>query len=325
MARHPRSVSFALVATSVLAGCASAPLGAPAWRVEPVLQVRHGDGLAALALARAYDGEGRAAEALRTYRRAAAEAPHDAQVQSALGIALATQGLHAEAEAVLRRAVALEPQRAGALNNLGYALLLADRREAAREALQAALALEPGNARARSNLAWADGERDVAAVAPVAPRVEPPAAHPSGPFVTLPTTSAMVVQAPAAAPSERPAEPALPAYRLQIVNGNGIPGVAGRVRNWLSTQGIARGSLANLAPYRSASTRIEYRPGFIAAAQEVARRMPTPAELIALPAGGRPGADVRVVLGHDLLVAAGCEALQACRETGRLQVAASAR
>lgn len=345
MARHPRSASFMLVATSVFAGCSTAPpLAGPAWRVEPVLQVSHGDGQAALALARAYDGEGRAVQALRAYRRAAADAPHDADAQTALGIALATQGFHAEAEAVLRRAVALAPQRAGPLNNLGYALLLANRPEAAQEALQAALALEPGNARAKANLAWAAGDRALASTPPaesaaprVAPPVEPPAAQLASPFVTFPTSAALVVQAPVVA-AEAPAAPApavptdepraervSPAFRLQIVNGNGMTGVAARVRDWLGARGIAPASLANLAPYRSTSTRIEYRPSFASAANEVARRMPTPTQLVALPANGRPGADVRVVLGRDLMVAGGCDALKACRDAGPVRVATSAR
>ena len=337
MKRHPRCVPFALVAGCVLAGCSTAPPQAgPAWRVEPVLQVSHGGrndgGQAALALARAYDGEGRSGQALLAYRRAAAEAPHDADVQTALGIALATQGLHVEAEAVLRRALELAPKRASSLNNLGYAMLLAGRPAAAQEQLHAALALDPGNDRARSNLAWAQGDRAAASTVPAGPPVEPPAMQQAGPFVTLPATAALVVQSPLVpghppTPSadERHAERALPAYRLQIVNGNGMPGVAGRVRDWLAVQGIAPATLANLAPYRSTSTRIEYRPGFFVQANDVAGRMPTPTQLVALPASGRSSADVRVVLGRDVLVAEGCAALKACRDAGPLRVASSTR
>jgi Flp pilus assembly protein TadD len=337
MTRHPRPVSFVLAASSVLAACSTAPPQAgSAWRVEPVLQVSHGGrndgGQAALALARAYDGEGRSAQALLAYRRAAAEAPHDADVQTALGISLATQGFHTEAEAVLRRALELAPKRAGGLNNLGYALLLAGRPEAAQEHLHAALALEPGNERARSNLAWARGEQAAATTVPVVPRVEPSATQQAGPFVTLPAGAALVVQAPPTpahppipSAAEARAERVSPTYRLQIVNGNGVPGVAGRVRDWLAVQGIAPASLANLAPYRSASTRIEYRPGFFPQANQVAGHMPTPTQLVALPANGRSGADVRVVLGRDVLVAEGCAALKACRDAGPLRVATSTR
>jgi len=113
-------------------------------------------------------------------------------------------------------------------------------------------------------------------------------------------TAAVVPQlAPPVVASPQANEPAsVPDLaRVEIVNGNGVRGAAARLRDALGTGPKTR--LLNRAPYREASTTIEYRPGFSEQARALARRMPVGTRLIASHALGTR-ADVRVVLGRDL-------------------------
>jgi hypothetical protein len=153
---HPRSschaISVAAIAV-VLAGCA-----APApkiWRVAPNYRISNAGASADLgymALARQYEGERRWREARDAWRKAALEAPEDAEILNALGMAEAGQGLYGNAVAALRRAVALAPQRVPLLNNLGYALLLDGQNVEAKSVLHEALARNPDHRLARANL-----------------------------------------------------------------------------------------------------------------------------------------------------------------------------
>jgi Tfp pilus assembly protein PilF len=78
--------------------------------------------------------------------------PHDAQLNSDLGLILAQRGKLAEAEAWFRIAVALSPGDAEANNNLGVALLNQGKAEQAEPWLRAAVALRPTYPEARNNL-----------------------------------------------------------------------------------------------------------------------------------------------------------------------------
>jgi len=104
---------------------------------------------------------------------------------------------------------------------------------------------------------------------------------------------------------------------IEIVNGNGTPGTAARMRLWLRERGVEAGRLANLWPYKSAHTLVFYRPGKADEAHEVAARMPLHAEVVLAPAGSTR-ADLRVLIGHDAHYAAGCEMLASCATRERL-------
>ncbi|HEU5297335.1 MAG TPA: LytR C-terminal domain-containing protein [Burkholderiaceae bacterium] len=319
------SRSVGLVMALVMAGCATPT--PEAWRVVPRYRVTHaGTGAAQgyFALARKYEGEGRVGLALVAWRKAALEAPDDVEILDALGIAEARQGFHDRAIATLRRASALAPPQAARLNNLGYALLLDGRNDEARRVLLEALALEPQHAQARTNLSRLEPIGAVAAVAFAVPvpnsfsvadlqtaASQQPAdgirliAQPTTgplPLSSTPGTSATV---PAIATEVRSAlsEEAHPvnlhAVRIQIANGNGIPGMAARLASWLRRSGLENAMhLSNLPPYDSPSTVVHYRPGFAEQAREIARRM-QPGAMVAQQPGDARGADVRVVIGRD--------------------------
>lgn len=355
-----RPVLGALAAgvSAALLGCASvAPTG---WRVEPAYRLDHGGAANAsaayLAMARQYEGESRDAQALLAYRRAALAAPDDADVQQALGLALARHGQLEQAVAALRRAVVLSPASAPMLNNLGYALLLSGRAAEATPMFRLALAVDPAHQQAARNLAevtrqLAKEDAPAAAVqaatvpadiAPVAPVSAVPAGEAAAavsiPSAPMPASDAPAVGAAPPAPEHEVAGPALGAarvgakvssmpralpmegVRIELVNGNGANGLASRVRRWLNERGVHGGRLANLPPYKIERTVVIYKAGQAEAARELARRMPVAVELVPARSDGMR-ADLKVVLGHDARRPPVCAAWDACPPPERVAAA----
>jgi len=187
-------MAMTVAATAALLGCSS--LTPAPWRVEGVYRVEDsGAGTAKgyLALARQYEGEQRAAQALDAYRKAAQAAPEDADVQNTLGLALARQAQYGQAVLALRRAVALAPERAALLNNLGYALLLDGRAEEARAMFRLTLAVDPAHEMAARNLHWVN-QPQVATAAPATPVIQvAPAAPAEAPAPLPPAVAALAL------------------------------------------------------------------------------------------------------------------------------------
>ncbi|MBK4733823.1 LytR C-terminal domain-containing protein [Noviherbaspirillum pedocola] len=87
-------------------------------------------------------------------------------------------------------------------------------------------------------------------------------------------------------------------FRVDIANGNGIEGMAARMRTALEQRGIAVGHLSNKKPYDTTLTAIQYRAGYLQEAERVRRALQAPVALAAMkdmPAN----ADVRLLLGKD--------------------------
>ncbi|WP_298832624.1 LytR C-terminal domain-containing protein [uncultured Piscinibacter sp.] len=313
---RPVALAAALL---VLAGCASPP--PEAWRVVPSYRISHaGLGMAQgyAALARQYEGERRWEDALEAWRKAAADAPDDADILDGLGIALSGQGRLDEAVVTLHRAAEGAPASARRFNNLGYALMLAGRNDEARSVLHRALALDPGHTAARANL----GKLDPRGV-PATPQLAVAVASAPAAVLTLqtePTAAALpIVGTPSAradtatreeavakdeAPSPPP--PNLAALRVEIVNGNGVTGLAAWLGVRLQRHGLRqRARLTNLRPYDTPATVVHYRPGYAAEAGELARHLPTRVALVQRD-DSATGADVRVVLGRDVRHMASC-------------------
>ncbi len=99
--------------------------------------------------------------------------------------------------------------------------------------------------------------------------------------------------------------------RIVVVNGNGVTGLARRLGRLMATLGLAHTRLANLPPYDTALTTVQYRAGFEQQAREIARLLPMAAALSVAPAGSN--GDVRVVVGHDVTTSQACAELAACR------------
>ena len=342
---HPCSSCHALSVMAialVLTGCA-----APAptvWRVAPNYRISNsgpepGADNGYMALARQFEGEHRWRDARDAWRKAALEAPNNADIMNALGMAEAAQGLYGNAVAALRRAVALAPQRAPLLNNLGYALLLDGRTDEAKDVLREALVLNPEHRLARSNLSRVDQvalnasppatpPKDASATSELAastqapqlqsvPNLEPMPLRQAGlsavAAVTITPVASPTVPVAEAPPTVAPTPPVTGRARevlqprVEIANGNGVEGMAAWLGGWMRARGLVqRTALTNARPFNTATTVVQYRVGYFSAAQAFAERMPHPVKLASEP-GGALGADIRIVLGRDYRAAAPCQ------------------
>jgi Flp pilus assembly protein TadD len=83
-------------------------------------------------------GEGRDAEAIKSFRQALGIRPDSAELHSLLGSSLARTGNYPEAEAELRKAVALKPDYAEGWNFLGEFLKQRGKEQEAQEAFRKA-------------------------------------------------------------------------------------------------------------------------------------------------------------------------------------------
>jgi hypothetical protein len=207
------AVSRGALAVSVMlaAGCATLePQVSKAWKVEPVLDVRHTIQSAQgyFTLGRYYDGMRMWDKSIEAYRKAIAADGGHIEARNGLGVALAQRWRHDDAEAAFREAIALAPNAAHVRSNLGYVLMLAGKPlEAVRE-LRAAVALDKTDATAIANLREAVWQLEVARttdpavdrrMADLGPVEVPPApvaaattAQPAQPTLAAPAAAAVI-------------------------------------------------------------------------------------------------------------------------------------
>lgn len=271
-------------------------------------------------LGRSRFAAGRAVEALAAYRRALALDPGHAGTRNGLAVLYAGEGDYAGAIAVwseMTRKAPAAPASAYLFVNLGYAYLLAGDTGHALAALRQACLLDPVDATAWEHLGAAlqhAGQTDRAAqalkqagslrqhegraddallgrgvMAATATASAKETAHTAPPLVPVPAP--LPVAAPAASP---------PLPRLEISNGNGVPGMAAALAQTLREGGDRSWGalrLTNERHFGMAYSRIEYKPQQEAAARRLARDMGALTRVKVCRCGR---ADVRLVLGHDL-------------------------
>ena len=201
---------------------------------------------------------------------------------------------------------------------------LSDPMDAAKwEALAATLEADGQRERARTMYEQAatlrahDVRRDYALLREKAAELPSPAPAPvaSMPRTEVRQLGAALVEvlrvAPAATmkakamPVPTPAKPANPAMamavlpapvRLEISNGNGINGAAARLARSLSVEGLKTVRLTNMKNFDVPISRIEYQREQQVMAESLSERLGLP---LKAQSGKPPGADMRIVLGHD--------------------------
>jgi hypothetical protein len=88
--------------------------------------------------------------------------------------------------------------------------------------------------------------------------------------------------------------------RVEVANGNGVTGMARRIRGVLSQHGIAVSRLTNELPYKQSNTKIQYRVGYEREAEALKNALRGFAVLE--PGNALSGnSDVRLVLGKDAI------------------------
>ena len=226
--------------------------------------------------------------------------PQQAYLFSNLGHAYSLDGRDAQALPVLEQACLLDPLNALAWQHLAQVLERLGQHE--RAALMR---------RQAASLREHDLRRDLALVRGAAPPqlVPVPVPVPEAPAMArveitqsdgmarLQRVPAAVRSVPAAVPERPMPAAAAPRPRLEIVNGNGVPGMAAALARSLAGAPVQVVCLANETSFQVARTRVEYRPAQEQAARQLARQLGTQVQT---QAADCPASELRLVLGRDL-------------------------
>jgi len=281
-----------------------------------------------------YSRQGKYREAIETFQAAIQQAPKAAHLYSNMGYAYYLQGQYAESVKALQQATALDPNNQRALNNLGQAYAKVGNTTQSALAFADAISVEkPNNTEvvvpAQSipanvtNIVAAPAEdanvqmasvqdtqilaipkdrgviRAENSVALVVPVVESRAKLVSlAPHISelqVRPQSAEVVQVAAVEGSQD-----LQKIRLEVANGNGVSGAAGKVSKFLREQGYAAARLTNQKPFKTKTTQIHYRSGYEAQAQLLQSKLLDAPKLVERN-DMRVNVSVRVVLGKDMV------------------------
>jgi Flp pilus assembly protein TadD len=265
-----------------------------------------------------------------------ASGPADAYLFSNLGYAYILSGDYAQAITPLERACILDPLSHRAWRHLGDALAKQGQDERARVMYKQADALNAHDIKADYALARGSGvapidgamaraatsdglalselhqaangmfelRRTSASAATAAPVPAPVSAPVVAVAAPPPAPSNAIVTVPLdAAPGPERPEPALTdSVRLEIRNGNGVTGMARRMARSLTGKtgdaGLRVVRLSNEKGFNVARTRVEYQPGFEAAASRLAEQF---ANATVEEVAGGQSADVRLVIGRDIM------------------------
>lgn len=214
-------------------------------------------------------------------------------------------------EALLAGGALREPRHAYLLRNLGHAYGLAGRDADAMTVLEQACLLDPRNA-----LAWQQLAQVLARLGrhERAARVQEQAQGLQAREVPRVQADAMPMPAPVAPPMDRiditqsagmamlrrvaaASGPEAPRLRLEILNGNGKPGMAAALARTLAGGDLQVVRTGNAASFRVARTRVEYRPAQRQAARRLARQLGNNVEAVVADC---PASELRLILGRDI-------------------------
>lgn len=209
--------------------------------------------------------------------------PQYAYVFANLGHAYALAGRHADALPMLEQACLLAPLNARHWQQLAQVLLQLGQRERAELMLAQAQSLQAHDA--RSDYALLQQQRSAPAAEESVARIE----------ITQTDGLARLQRVPA----RQPAAPMLAVPlrpRLEILNGNGVHGMAAAMARSLAASPLQVVRLGNEPPYQVLRTRVEYRPAQEQTARLLAMQLGPQVDVIAADVAA---SDLRLILGRD--------------------------
>lgn len=260
-----------MLAFLLLSGC-TASHAPPQWQVQGVQRISHSAGQNAVTyfeLGKFYQARGQLVLAAEAFAASIALDPQQLAARNALAVLDARQGRLEQAATALLVLVRDFPEAAQPLNNLGYVYYLQGKLAQASGMLEQAMARDGGTALARNNLQLVQAAQ--LALAPAAP----------------------------AAPAVAVAPEAL--AEIEIINGNGIRGMAAQMRLRVQARGMAVSRLRNQPGFRQERSQILYAPGHARQAGALRLALAQRGEamqLVAVASQGR-GAGIRLILGRD--------------------------
>jgi tetratricopeptide (TPR) repeat protein len=260
-----------MLAFLLLSGC-TASHAPPQWQIQGVQRTSHSAGQNAVTyfeLGKFYQARGQLVLAAEAFAASIALDPQQLAARNALAVLDARQGRLEQAATALLVLVRDFPEAAQPLNNLGYVYYLQGELAQASSMLEQAMARDGGTALARNNLQLVQAAQ--LALVPAAP----------------------------AAPAVAVAPEAL--AEIEIINGNGIRGMAAQMRLRVQARGMAVSRLRNQPGFRQERSQILYAPGHARQADALRLALAQRGEavqLVAVASQGR-GAGIRLILGRD--------------------------
>ena len=263
---------------------------------------RHVNARNGLAVLHAQRGEHDAAIAhwLALTQEAGTPQPRQAYLFSNLGHAYYLSGRDAQALTALEQACLLDPLNALAWQHLAQVLERLGQHERAAVMRRQAASLQEYDVRRDLALLRAEAPPKLVPVpeslpeAPAMARVEITQSDGMAQLQRVPAAARSV---PAAVPERPMPAAAAPRPRLEIVNGNGVPGMAAALARSLAGGSVQVVRLANETSFQVARTRVEYRPAQEQAARQLARQL---GMQVQSQAADCPASELRLVLGRDL-------------------------
>lgn len=284
-----------------------------------------------------YSRQGKYREAIEAFQVAVKQAPKAAHLYSNMGYAYYLQGQYAESVAALEQATLLDPTSQHALFNLGLAYAKTGSKSESTQAFAQAANVPttipnvvtevatPSQSTLQLPLNGAAAVVSAETTVKLAPQPEVqaltlpkdrgvirPASSASSVAVVdsrvklvqlAPNVSELRVQPYSAEPMQVAAVVNIPGsekLRVEVANGNGVTGAAGKVGQFLLSQGYPTARLTNQKPFQVRMTQIQYREGYQAEAQVLQASLPDAHELVKRN-DMRADISVRLVLGKDMV------------------------
>ena len=275
------------------------------------------------ALAVLHAEDGRLDEAKALLMQLVQDYPRVAYLHNNLAYVQLLRGEPDAAIPALKNALALEPDNARALDNLALVqAALIERRNRVNAALGLADAIVGRSGAFVESLSVSASAQPAGIPVQDAPAMMPPVAdmatvlEPQSPSSSMyvaqvfPNVIELRHRAPVIVGNRRQEnDEALPrpaeiksstprTFRLDVANGNGIAGMALKMRDVLARRGVVTARVSNRKPYNTKSTEIFYLPGYKKEAEQV--RNALAANVTLTPVQAIPGMqDVQLVLGRD--------------------------
>ncbi|QDG73643.1 LytR C-terminal domain-containing protein [Janthinobacterium tructae] len=268
-----------LLLLCLLQGCTSAP-SVPMWNMQAVQRISHSAGQNAVTyfeLGKFYQARGQLVLAADAFAASIALDPQQLAARNALAVLDARQGRLEQAATALLVLVRDFPEAAQPLNNLGYVYYLQGDLAQASSILEQAMACDGGTALARNNLQLVQAAQ----------------------LALVQAAQLALVPAAPVAPAVAVAPEAL--AEIEIINGNGIRGMAAQMRLRMQARGMAVSRLRNQPGFRQERSQILYAPGHARQAGALRLALAQRGEamqLVAVASQGR-GAGIRLILGRD--------------------------
>jgi len=284
-----------------------------------------------------YSRQGRYLEAIAAFQAAIAQAPKAAHLYSNMGYAYYLQGQYAESVKALEQATLLDPGNQRALNNLGQAYAKAGNATEAVRAFSGAAnvtaeapaatvkeAAQPVQAAAENTTQLVAAATTDASIVKLEPKADTELmAIPKdrgvirmatqsdipvvdsrvklvnvAPHVSELQVAKYITEAPQIV-AQMTAQPQTK-VKIEVANGNGVTGAAGRIGRYLRYQGTFAARLTNQKPYKTQTTQIQYRQGYEVDAMFLQSKLINAPEMV-LSNDMRADVGIRLVLGKDIV------------------------